>query len=821
MRMHASSGSRLTPESAPSNEGTGASRGHQRAIAGVVALGIVALGVAFRLRLGGESLTRSLDDLAQLGASASAALLALVAARRSTGRPRLAWAAIGVGASGWAAGQALWCYDELVAHRLTPFPSLCDFGYLIFPVGAALSLWIMPSIHDRYARRRWLLDGAVVACALVAVSWATTLGAVARSGGDSRFAFAVSLAYPIADIVILTMALADAEAHRWRVDSSRKLLVIMAIAAMAVSDSSFSYYNGIGTYRTGSICDVGWVASFALVALAAGSAIASPATVAEAVRKPRDGASATMLPYVPMLAAAVIIALQRIHHTPFGPVEPIALTAAFCLTLFRQYLTLRENKALLRTVAAREDQLVRQAYYDGLTGLANRALFLDRAEQALQLHKRERRPLAVLFCDLDDFKAVNDTLGHAAGDQLLITASARLRRVLRSVDTAARLGGDEFAVLLQEGGDPHGVGRRIVDSLAAPTSVESRILTNQVSVGVAVVTADEPTPSLDELLAKADQAMYAAKRSGKGRMAVFDDCMTLPSARDFDLRVNLGPAIAAGAIGVAYQPIVHVESGELRGFEALARWEHEGSDVPADEFIPVAAKAGLLDRLTDGVIEHASRQLAEWSRELDRHDLYVSVNLPPSMLTDPEFVSRMASVVDRAGLRRGQLVLEISEDALLRATEAVTKAAWQLRDVGVYLSLDDLGTAYTSLRHLRQVPLHSVKIDRSFVADVDTDRESAQFASSILGLGRDLGLEVVAEGVERSEQENVLTQLGFTLAQGFRYGRAVHASEMDASRLGRTSDREALPDQPARRRRQVPPRSVRHAHPSTADWGSA
>ena len=191
------------------------------------------------------------------------------------------------------------------------------------------------------------------------------------------------------------------------------------------------------------------------------------------------------------------------------------------------------------------------------------------------------------------------------------------------------------------------------------------------------------------------------------------------------------------------------------------------------------------------------------------------------MLTDPEFVSRMASVADRAGLRRGQLVLEISEDALLRATEAVTKAAWQLRDVGVYLSLDDFGTAYTSLRHLRQVPLHSVKIDRSFVADVDTDRESAQFASSILGLGRDLGLEVVAEGVERSEQENVLTQLGFTLAQGFRYGRAVHASEMDASLLGRTSDGGALPDQPARRRRQVPPRPVRHAHPSTADWGSA
>ena len=798
-------------------------RGERRALAprnirgwtSAAVLGIVALGIAFHFHLGGDAGVRWLDDLAQLVAAVAAGVSSAFAARASSGRLRLAWCAISVGCSSWAAGQALWCYDELLAHRLTPFPSLCDAGYLVFPVGAVVGLWIMPGVHGRAARRRWLLDSAIIISALAAASWATTLGAVAHSGSDSPFAFAVSLAYPIGDIVVLTMAMAGAGLYRRKVDRSPKLLVSVAMAAMAVSDSAFTYYTATGTYRTGSLCDLGWVASFTLLAMAAASARRMPAPSArQTLASPAMASSTTMLPYIPILLAGSVLVVNRVQGSPFDDVELIGVTAAFVFTLLRQYTTVRENRALVGVVAAREEQLHRQAFYDGLTGLANRALFLDRAAHALLLHSRDRREISVLYCDLDDFKSVNDTLGHGAGDELLVAVSDRLRATLRQGDTVARLGGDEFAILLEDGGRPIPVGTRIVTSLSKPFVIDGRPLTVRASVGVVGVAADEPTPTLDRLLASADIAMYAAKRSGKGRVAAFEEAMTLPNASDLDLLAPLAAAIESREITVAYQPIVHVTTGRLYGFEALARWTHQGVAVPPAEFIPIATRAGVIGQLTDLIIDVASAQVGTWSQLVDDPSMYVSVNVSPTLMTDTEFPDRVEAAISRAGLQPGQLILEITEDAMLADPEAAAAVSRTLLDRGVPLSLDDFGTGYSSLRHVRQLPLQSVKIDRSFLTDIDTDSVSEKFVSAILGMGRTLGLDVIAEGVERPAQQEVLTRLGFSLAQGYLFGRPMPAAEIDAKlwdlvAAGRTEPLEPL----ARHGRSRSPVSVTRVLP--------
>lgn len=749
--------------------------GRSPLLAAVAAAVILALfAVALAGRPGGAVGVDRIDDLGQLLSAAAAAAASLVAARRTSGRLRTSWLAIGLGAGAWTLGQVVWCYYELLVHRDTPFPSVADVGYLLFPVGAAIGLALFPSIGDVRTRRRWLLDGGIIASALITVSWSTTLGAVARAGGDDSVGFAVSVAYPAGDIVVLSLAILAL--CRPRAHQGQLLLLSVAMSAMAVADSSFAYLTATGRYHTGSLSDVGWVGAFLLLAVAATSARPQPERVdgaapsEESVTVERP-APATMLPYLPVLLAAGMLGVRHLGGHRLEGVEFAGLSISMVLVLLRQYMTVRENRALLGVVAVREAQLHRQAFHDQLTGLANRALFINRAEHALDLHRRDLRPVAVLFCDLDDFKTVNDSMGHGAGDELLTRVADRLRGALRPGDTLARLGGDEFAVLLEDGADPAAVGARLVQALDEPFTVADTHLTVGVSVGLTELMPGDLTPSLDDLLAHADIAMYAAKRSGKGQLASYDTSMASPYAQDLALRYPLTAAVAAGRIQAAYQPVVSIESGKILGFETLARWTHEGVVIPPDQFIPLAGRAGQLEALTDLMLERACGQLAGWNRHLGHCRLRVSVNVPPILVTDLEFPTRALAVLTRHGLRPEQLVLEITEDALLSDLGAAKRVTTRLRQLGVRLCLDDFGTGYSSLLHLQQIPLDALKIDRGFVADIDTNLGAQRLVEGILALASGLGLDVIAEGVERVAQADILRRLGCPLAQGYYYAR--------------------------------------------------
>jgi diguanylate cyclase (GGDEF)-like protein len=712
------------------------------------------------------------DDLAQLAAAGSAAAAALSTAACSTGRLRWSWVCTGGGCLAWALGEGLWCYYELLAGRETPFPSLADAGFLLFPVGVVAGLYLFPTRAT--GRLQWGLDALIAATALLTVSWTTTLHPVAESAGDSSWvALTVSLAYPLGDVVVVAMVVLTVVQ---RSAYTRTLAVLgCGLAAMAVADSGFVYLTSTGQYSTGDPIDAGWIAAFLMITLAAASAPRGRAGHAIVVERRPRGSS--ILPYLPVAVSTVTVCVQSIRGNPPDAIELVLTTIAVGLLLSRQYATVVENRRLVVAVAAREDELQQQAFHDQLTGLANRRLFADRVKRALDRHEVDDRSFAVLFCDLDDFKRVNDTHGHAAGDLLLVQVAERLRAEVRSADTLARLGGDEFAVLV-DGGDPAALADRLVAALQEPFVVDDMRLDARISVGVTVVHPGAPPPSLRTLLSQADVAMYAAKRAGKGKVERYRSGMTLPETEDLMLSEPLRLALESGDVKAHFQPIVDLAGGGVRGFEALVRWTYQGRPVPPPQLVAVAVRAGLVRDLTATMLEQACSQLAAWSQNLGHDWLQVSVNVPPLQVVDLDLPAQVADAIARHGLSAHQLVVEITEDGLLTDLDAARRVTSELRSAGVSLALDDFGTGYSSLAHLHEIPLTTLKVDRAFVVGLNEDPRVERFMRAVLRLGEDLQLGVVVEGVETAEQADTLRRLGCRTAQGYYFARPALAAEL-------------------------------------------
>jgi diguanylate cyclase (GGDEF)-like protein len=430
---------------------------------------------------------------------------------------------------GWGLGQTYWSWSEIVARRETPFPSFADLGFLIFPVAAATAVLLFQAgTSANWSRARAATDGFIVATSLFIISWVAVLHDVYQAGGDNRFGFAISLAYPVSDIVVGALALLLIS--RLTTDRVPMVLLASGLIAMGIADGGFTYLSTAGTYQTGSVIDVAWVAAFLLCAVAAVSDFSGEEASGSQTKVTKIG---LFLPLLPLVVGMTIVVVQAWHsHLDHTLVTTGGLLMS--LVVARQMLVLTENTRLVATVQQREEQLRHQAFHDPLTGLANRLLFRDRLEHAAALRQREGAVLTVLFLDLDDFKSVNDKLGHAAGDALLVDVAERLRACLRQGDTVARLGGDEFAVLLEDGsGSQDRLAARIVDSMEVDFQLGAHRVQVSASVGVATVTADGP-PGLvsDRLLHCADVAMYAAKRDAKGSYVVYDDGMQMTDDAD-------------------------------------------------------------------------------------------------------------------------------------------------------------------------------------------------------------------------------------------------------------------------------------------------
>ncbi|UQU61397.1 EAL domain-containing protein [Couchioplanes caeruleus] len=420
------------------------------------------------------------------------------------------------------------------------------------------------------------------------------------------------------------------------------------------------------------------------------------------------------------------------------------------------------------TRRALEEQLRHQAFTDRLTGLPNRTLFRDRLEEAVAgLRDTE---VAVLLIDLDDFKLVNDDLGHSLGDELLTTVADRLRREMRPGDTLARLGGDEFAVLVEDIDEPSAVAlaERLLRAAREPVRLASRELTCSLSIGIA-----GGTRAAEHLLRDADLAMYAAKRAGRNAYAVFDPSMSRSVLEEAQQRVDMERGLAEEQFIVHYQPVVDMNTQRLTGVEALVRWQHprEGLLGPY-RFIASAEANGLIVPLGRWVLRQACRQLAAWRHETpEAANLRMNVNLSARQFQDDGLVADVAAAIADAGIPAGALTLEITESMLMEDVAAAIDTLGALRGLGVRLAIDDFGTGYSSLNYLKQLPVDIIKIDRTFVEQVDTDADDVALVDAVVGLGQALRLQTVAEGIETDEQWLRLRQIGCDQGQGYLFGR--------------------------------------------------
>ncbi len=442
-------------------------------------------------------------------------------------------------------------------------------------------------------------------------------------------------------------------------------------------------------------------------------------------------------------------------------------------------LSFAEHASLALNHARAIEEAVHEALHDSLTGLPNRSLFLDRLRHSVARAERSGAPVAVLFCDLDGFKTVNDSLGHRTGDRLLVSVAERLSDCLRPTDTMARLGGDEFAVLLEELGEPGVAARaaqRLLDSLKPPFELREREFFISASIGIATGTQDAET-----LLRDADLAMYRAKSRGKGRYAIFEPGMHTAIVERLDLEVDLKGAIERDELVLAYQPIFSLRSGAVAGVEALVRWQHptRGLVLP-EHFVPLAEESGVIRELGRWVLRTACHQGALWRAKYPGHPGFrIGINVSGAQLREG-LREEVAEALAMAQLDPSGLTLEITETALMGSVETAIEQLDALKRLGVDLAIDDFGIGYSSLRYLRRLPLDNLKIERSFVEGIGRSDDEPDLLRAIVDLADIFGLEVIAEGIERPEQRQRLLELGCDLGQGHLLSAPLDAAATDA-----------------------------------------
>lgn len=443
-----------------------------------------------------------------------------------------------------------------------------------------------------------------------------------------------------------------------------------------------------------------------------------------------------------------------------------------------------------------EQELRHQAFHDALTGLPNRSLFVDRLGHALARARREGTTVAVLFLDLDNFKIVNDSLGHRSGDQLLLEMAERLKLCVRPGDTVSRMGGDEFTVLLENisgVADAVRVAQRIAEQSLRPFVLGEREFTVSASIGIALSSVT--SLAADDLIRDADTAMYEAKRRGKSRYEVFDSQMN-SSARDrLELEVALQRATERGEFVLYYQPIVELATGRISEVEALLRWKSpERGLVPPDEFMPVAEETGLVVAIGEWVLKTACRQLRQWQMRYP-HDspLSMSVNLSPRQFMQPSLVDAVRDALEDSGIVPRTLKLEINERALMQDARHAAATIEALENLGVRITLDDFGTGFSSLSYLNRFPAHILKIDRSFVSGIGSNPGSTTLIDAAVALAKTLGIGVIAEGIETSGQLDYLVDIDCDCGQGYYFAMPLRVDQFDTILRDQRTSRALLP----------------------------
>jgi diguanylate cyclase (GGDEF)-like protein/PAS domain S-box-containing protein len=440
-----------------------------------------------------------------------------------------------------------------------------------------------------------------------------------------------------------------------------------------------------------------------------------------------------------------------------------------------------EHLALLDQLRDREVQLKRTAQHDMLTRLPNRQLFAERLHQAIKLARRNREHVGVIFLDIDYFKRINDSMGHAAGDAVLKEVARRLRHCVREADTVARLGGDEFTLILERLTRPEDAGlvvNKLVGRLEQPFEVNGEPVRVTASLGISLFPKD--ADSAEGLIKKADIAMYKVKREGRQGFRFFTEHLTALAFERTLMDADLRTALEQNQLVLFYQPQLHLRSGQIKGIEALIRWQHpvKGLLLP-DRFIAVAEETGIITLIGEWVLREACSQLRAWQDAGLLPDISISVNLSGRQLEQPTFLDTVRSILEKTGLDPGALCLELTESVVMANPQRAERSLCDLRGLGIALSLDDFGTGYSSLSHLKRLPLTELKIDRSFVTHLPEDATSVAIVEAVIALGKGLSLTVTAEGIETGQQESFLREADCDVGQGYLYCQPTNADRLE------------------------------------------
>ncbi|MBI4941797.1 MAG: EAL domain-containing protein [Actinobacteria bacterium] len=695
----------------------------------------------------------------------------LVGVRRHRPATPWAWWLMAAGMALWVAGDAVYSWYEDIA-RVAPFPSAADYLYLAaYPLlGGGLARLAWQRRHGRDLAAS--VDAAIVTLACGLVSWVVLAGPVARSGttGAERF---FGVAYPATDIVLLAALtwLLTSVGHR----STSFRLLASAAGVLVVSDSIFLLTEAGALSDPLGALDLGWLSAYALW----GAAALHPG-MSRLSEAPDVAASSFTRRRLLALGVAVLVppathAIQLLtSETPDGWAFVVVSTVMFTLVVLRMGLAIREVRRSETARSRLAADLAHQAAHDSLTSLTNRPRVLELLEAALHRAQRNGGLVGLLFIDLDDFKRVNDTYGHAAGDHVLRVTAARMREAVRAGDTIGRLGGDEFVVVLEQvpaETDVVQLADRLVTVLRQPVRLPS--VAREVSIGASVGVALSRDGGTDAvvLLHDADAAAYRAKRAGRGRYEIFDEALR----REMHERAALETAIEAGLdegqFLLHYQPVFDVATGTATGYEALLRWARPGHGIvaPAD-FIPLAEQSALVCRLGRWVLLEATQQLVAWTAQDPAAfgGVSIAVNVSGRHLYDDSLVRDVTDALLVSGLAPERLVLEMTETILVDGRAAAGRLQ-ALRRLGVRISIDDFGTGYTSIGQLQSLHADGLKIDRSLVES--STPGSRELVRLLVHAAHAFGLEVVAEGVEHESQLEPLRAAGCDRVQGFLLAR--------------------------------------------------
>ena len=688
-------------------------------------------------------------------------IVALVVGIKVNGaRPRAPWIWFAGGLMSFLVADVIYYALELQHPDGPPFPNIADAFYLGMYPAMIIGLTKMVRHVAPGRDKASFIDAAVVGTAMFGIMWVLFVDDVFTIG-MSNSALAVSLAYPVMDVALLAVA------ARLVVSVHLKhppfAFIVGAIGSLAIADTAYQIKLGNGTFATGQFPDAFWLTFYVGFALAA----LHPRASREAPRQADFGRLTGTQLAIMFIATLAVPIVDLFFGTPKDRIVTIVASALlFLLILVRVF-------ALMKTVEQGRDRLRHDAEHDSLTGLANRMLFAKEVEETLG--RDDERRSAVLFIDLDDFKTINDSLGHEAGDTLLAEVARRLTNCVDDDDTVARFGGDEFAILIKSTRtrrDVVNVARQILESLGDPIDLGVRVVRASASIGIAL--ENEHINEVEALMRNADVAMYLSKSRGKGRFEFFETEMHEEAVERLDLKADLQRALEDNQLVLNYQPIFDFDNGRVALVEALIRWQHpERGLIQPDRFIPLAEENGLITEIGEWVLREACTQARQWQSIEGYEDLSVTVNLSMRQLQDDAMVNRLTNALRDSELAAKHLVLEITESMLALDQDHGVGALSQLKTIGVKLAIDDFGTGYSSLSYLRAFPVDAIKIDRSFISELHHSSTSNALIDAVVNLAKALGAYTVAEGIEHSDQATQLRKLGCDHGQGFYYCRPV------------------------------------------------